>query len=59
MNHSPDLLPHVRYMPSGHVLAVAIAASLTFLLYKVLIEKIELYEQANVHSYSLAPISPT
>ena len=58
MNHSPDLLPHMRYMPSGHVIAVAIAAGLTFLLYKVLAVYVTLDTYANMQSCLLVPISP-
>jgi len=58
MNYMPDLLPRVRYMPSGHVVAVAIAATLIFLLYKVPAAKILFDMYANIQSCLLVPMSP-
>jgi hypothetical protein len=37
MDHLPDILPHVRYMPSGQVVVVSIVAAFAFVVYKVII----------------------
>ncbi|KAI4947599.1 hypothetical protein J4E91_006419 [Alternaria rosae] len=36
MEHLPDIIPHARYMPSGHIVVVSIFAAVVFVVYKVL-----------------------
>ncbi|RYO26546.1 Phenylacetate 2-hydroxylase [Alternaria arborescens] len=36
MDHMPDIVPHVRYLPSGHVAVVSIVAIAVFVIYKLL-----------------------
>ena len=35
MDHMPDIVPHARYLPSGHVAVVSIVAIAVFVIHKV------------------------
>ena len=35
MEHLPDIVPHARYVPSGHIVVVSIVAAFVFVAYKV------------------------
>jgi hypothetical protein len=35
MDHLPDIVPHARYLPSGHVAVVSFVAIAIFVIYKV------------------------
>lgn len=37
MDYLPDILPHVRYMPAGHVVVVLIVVAVVFVAYKVFV----------------------
>jgi len=45
MEHLPDIVPHARYMPSGHIVVVSIIAAVAFVAYKVFYSSGPSYDQ--------------
>ena len=45
MEHLADIVPHARYIPSGHIVVVSIVAAVVFVAYKVFLSSEPTYDQ--------------